>query len=273
MKIHQIRIDFNVTEQIKRYVFVYLIEAEACYLIDSGVAGSEKQITEYIRSIGRDISDVKGIFLTHAHPDHIGTAAWFKEHTGCQIYASQGECRWIEDIDLQYRERPIPNFYKLAGKSVAVDVVVKDGDIISLEDNLALEVISTAGHSVDEVSYRLEDYLFVGDAIPIKGDIPIYVNKSDEIQTLKKIGNMEGIHHYYPAWDCIYSISDIDKKLGDAMSLINMLDKQVQNILRTTGNKDVETVTGKVCENMKMPHLKENPLFRRTIAAHCPDWQ
>ena len=27
-KIHQIRIDFNVTEEIRRYVFVYIIEAE-----------------------------------------------------------------------------------------------------------------------------------------------------------------------------------------------------------------------------------------------------
>ena len=26
-KIHQIRIDFNVTEEIRRYVFVYIIEA------------------------------------------------------------------------------------------------------------------------------------------------------------------------------------------------------------------------------------------------------
>ena len=38
-KIHQIRIDFNVTEKIRRYVFVYIIEAEDCYMIDAGVYG------------------------------------------------------------------------------------------------------------------------------------------------------------------------------------------------------------------------------------------
>ena len=39
MKIHQIKIDFNVTDKIKRYVYVYIVEGEQCYLIDSGVAG------------------------------------------------------------------------------------------------------------------------------------------------------------------------------------------------------------------------------------------
>ena len=38
-KIHQIRIDFNVTVEIRRYVFVYIIEAEDCYMIDAGVYG------------------------------------------------------------------------------------------------------------------------------------------------------------------------------------------------------------------------------------------
>lgn len=48
MKIHQIRIDFAVTEQVKRYVFVYLIEAKSCYLVDSGVCGNEEQIAQYM---------------------------------------------------------------------------------------------------------------------------------------------------------------------------------------------------------------------------------
>ena len=77
-KIHQIRIDFNVTEKIRRYVFVYIIEAKDCYMIDSGVYGCEKQIASYMESIGRKLSDIKKIFLTHAHPDHIGSAAWFQ---------------------------------------------------------------------------------------------------------------------------------------------------------------------------------------------------
>jgi len=92
-KIHQIRIDFNVTEKIMRYVYVYIIEAGDCYMIDSGVYGCEEQISSYMESIDRKISDIKKIFLTHAHPDHIGSAAWFRENIGCEIYAGRGERR------------------------------------------------------------------------------------------------------------------------------------------------------------------------------------
>lgn len=77
-------------QEIKRYVFVYLIKTnKGCYLIDSGVQDCEQIIINELKQMDREISDIKGIFLTHAHPDHIGTAAWFKEQTGCKVYASR----------------------------------------------------------------------------------------------------------------------------------------------------------------------------------------
>ena len=63
MKVHQIKIDFNVTEQIKRFVYVYILEAESLYLIDSGVYGSEIKIIDFLDTIGRNISEIRGIFL------------------------------------------------------------------------------------------------------------------------------------------------------------------------------------------------------------------
>ena len=56
------------------------------------------------------------------------------------LYASQGERAWIENIDQQYQERPIPNFYKLAGKSTKVDMTVQDEDLIPLEENLNIQL-------------------------------------------------------------------------------------------------------------------------------------
>lgn len=129
-QVHQIRIDFQVTEKVNRFVYIYLITGESCYLIDSGVAGSEKIIEEYMQSIGREITEIKGVFLTHAHPDHMGSAAAIRRMTDCRIYSSEAERRWIEDIDVQFQERPIPGFYRLAGESVKVDEIVRDGDRI-----------------------------------------------------------------------------------------------------------------------------------------------
>jgi len=265
MKIHQIKIDFNVTDQVKRYVFVYIIETKYCYMIDSGVGGSEQIIEKYIRSINRDIEDIKGIFLTHAHPDHIGTAAYFQEKTGCKIYASEGEANWIEDIDLQFEQRPIPNFYSLAGKSSHVDVIVKSGDIIELEKDIKIEVIGTAGHSVDEVSYKLNDVLFIGDTVPVKGDIPIYVNVADTVKSLDLLLNMKNIRYYYPAWDETYSHEIMKKKIDDAIEMINMIGDVVS---KAEKSMELSELVDFVCEEMKMPMLKTNPLFERTVLSH-----
>ena len=56
---------------------------------------------------------------------------------------------------MRFEERPILNFYNLAGKSAIVDWVVKDGDKIFLSDGIYMEVIGTPGHSADEASYRV----------------------------------------------------------------------------------------------------------------------
>ncbi len=266
--VHQIKIDFHVTEQICRFVYVYIIEGKALYLIDSGVFGCEKQIIDYLNTIGRSVSEIRGIFLTHAHPDHIGSAAWFQEHTGCRIYASRGEKRWIEDIDLEFRERPIPNFYMLAGRSSKVDVVVRDGDMIRPEEEMEIQVLRTAGHSCDGVSYILEDSLFIGDAVPVKGDIPIFIDEQEMRKTLRILKKAEDVRVFYPAWDQTYSKEMMEQKLHEAEELIDLLKKTVTELddpENAGGQKSIPELVDAVCDRLQMPMLKANPLFQTTI--------
>ena len=264
MKIQQIKIEFHVTPQIKRYVYVYLLITEnGGYLIDSGVAGSEGTIEKAAIENGCLPSDIKAIFLTHAHPDHIGTASYFREKYGTAIYASEGERAWIEDIDLQFAERPIPNFYTLAGRSVAVDHIVKDGDTIVLSDEIRVHVIGTPGHSADEVSYQMDDVVFTGDAIPVKGDIPIFVHLEDTKNSLLRLEQLSNIKLFYPAWDQTYSTEVMKSKIKDAKEIIKKLEEIVGDLdHRLTDSKLVDLV----CERLNMPMLKGNPLFARTVA-------
>lgn len=263
MKVHQLKIDFNVTESVKRFVYVYIIEAKYCYLIDSGVYGCEKRITNYLESKGLKPNDVKGIFLTHAHPDNIGSAAWWKDNTNCKIYASEGEKRWIEDIDLQFRERPIPNFYKLAGKSSRVDVILRDGDIIEPESDLRIKAIRTAGHSTDCFSYLTENALFIGDAVPVKGDIPIFINEAETRKTLSIISQIPNVDIYYPAWDTAYDHGTMHSKLIEATDFVNTLKAAVTSC---DNGCEITELAEQVCDYLKMPMLKANPLFTRTVA-------
>ncbi|MDO4482068.1 MAG: MBL fold metallo-hydrolase [Bacillota bacterium] len=265
MKIHQLRIDFNVTEEIKRFVYVYIIESSCLYLIDSGVYGSESIIIPYIESIGRKKEEIRGIFLTHAHPDHIGTAAYFREKCGCKVYASYGEKPWIEDIDLQFKERPIPGFYNLAGKSSAVDTTVEDGDILQPEKELTLRVVGTPGHSADEVSYIIDDNMFIGDTVPVKGEIPIYINKEKTMNSLNILDNTEGVNTFYPAWDKTYTKKELSEKTEEARHLIRQIDSSLS---KTGKNSSLDILVDAVCSDLDMPFLKSNPLFIRTVSSH-----
>lgn len=265
IKIHQIKIEFNVTPEIKRYVYIYLIVGRNCYLIDSGVAGAELEVEKYLNEIGKTFSDIKAIFLTHAHPDHIGAAAKIKEKSGCKVYAALGEAEWIEDIDKQFRERQIPNFYSLVNRSVKLDEILKDGDIIRPEPELTLKVMGTPGHSRAGLSYMLieKGCIFVGDTIPVKGDIPIWINERDSVESLKRLSLFKDIDKLYPAWDKTYNKEQIELKISEALAYIDEIKAAVNK--SKIYSTDLENITKLVCEEMGTPEFLKNPLFRRTI--------
>lgn len=273
MKVHQIKVDFLVTEQIKRYVYVYIIEGKRCYLIDSGTYGSEGIIEDYLQSIGRSVSDIRGIFLTHAHPDHIGAAAYFQNKTKCRIYASAGERRWIENLDLQFEERPIPNFYHLAGKSSVVDCVVADGDCIDLGEDFTVQVLGTPGHSADEISYIIGGSAFIGDTVPVSGDIPIYVDKKGTLESLRRLEELSVAHTFYPAWDKTYTREELRVKIVGARNIIGMLEAATAAVRKEMPGENLERIAPLVCEKVNMPQLMQNPLFKMTIKGHLESCQ
>ena len=180
----QVRLDSEIT--LERFVYVYLVYGKRIYLIDTGVARSEQVIFDYIRKTGRKPDDISMVILTHSHPDHIGGARAIKAETDCIVAAHSGEKLWIEDVDLQSRERPVPGFHSLVGGSVGVDRTLADGDVLDVGDGLRLEVFYTPGHSTGSISLFLlgERALFSGDAIPLKDDAPIYEDVLASVRSL-----------------------------------------------------------------------------------------
>ena len=135
--------------------------------------------------------------------------------------------------------------------------------MIELEDGLFIEVIRTAGHSVDGMSYKLQKSLFIGDSVPVKGDIPIFIDEIETRQTLYKLGKMEDIDYYYPAWDYIYTKEVMHEKIAEALQIIDMLKKAV---IETDNDSEVSILAEKVSERLCMPMLKTNPLFVKTVS-------
>src|SRR4051812_40427189 len=60
----------------------YLITTSAGHiLLDGAMPGSEQLIEDSIRKLGFKTSDIKLLLITHAHMDHVGTLAHFKNAT------------------------------------------------------------------------------------------------------------------------------------------------------------------------------------------------
>lgn len=267
--VHQIRIDFRVTDQIKRYVYLYLITGRRCCLIDAGVAGCEDSIIAYMGQIGRSPDEIDALFLTHAHPDHIGGASALRRITGCNVYAPEAEREWIEDIGVQFAERPIPNFYTLAGDSVTVDVPVREGSIIRPAEGVTIRVLNTPGHSAGSVSYVLEEAgaVFTGDAIPAQDDLPILTDISRSMQSILTLQTLEHIRYCCPAWDQIYEGSQITEALRRSKALLNKLKQCVLRVEELYPDRTEAEKMETVKAHMGWRHLASNPLFAASIKA------
>lgn len=266
--VHLIRKEFYVTPEVKRYINIYLITGESCYLIDSGVSGSEKIIDEYLHSIGRNMSDIKGIFLTHAHPDHIGGAAEIKRITDCKVYAPMLELEWIEDIDIQYRERPIPNFYTLLSESVKVDVPLQDGDMVTLEEGLEICALLTRGHSHGSMSFILgNNLIFTGDAIPVAHDLPIFVDYEQSLYSLDRINELSDVQYFCPAWDEIYDKTRLKEVINDSKRMLRKLKDAVYQVeMECKQYPETEKLTT-IFEQAHILQYAGNPLVVKSIDA------
>ncbi len=272
--IHALKIPFqvhvNAATALDRFVYVYLIYGRKIYLIDTGVAGTEQTIFEYIKQTGRDPAEISLMILTHSHPDHIGAARAIKDLAGCSTAAHASEIPWIEDIELQYIERTVPGFHSLVGGSLEVDQVLKDGDIITLEDDLELQVYHTPGHSSGSISLMLlpDKALFSGDVVPLPGDIPIYDDIFTSLDSLKKLEAIEEIRVMLSAWD-------EPRKNQDAYNTIDAGLKYLQNIHEVVINNAAAYSAlseprwcRSILEKLGIPGAAANPLVGRSFKSH-----
>ena len=60
-------------------------------LIDCGMRGSSRKLADYMQGLGKNPSDIKYIFITHADIDHAGGAAEIKQLTGAKLVIHQAE--------------------------------------------------------------------------------------------------------------------------------------------------------------------------------------
>jgi glyoxylase-like metal-dependent hydrolase (beta-lactamase superfamily II) len=224
-----------------------------------------------IRSAGRDPSEIALILLTHAHPDHIGAAREIQGATGCSIAAHPAEKAWIEDVDLQNRERPVPGFESLVGGPVQVDHELVDGDVVEPDGTRGGEllVLHTPGHSPGSISFFQQDegILFAGDAIPVAGDLPVYDDACLSMQSVERLGRLRGISTLLPAWDEPATGAEVYRRIGSGADYLRTIHAAVRESA-AGGSSDLMELTRKTAANLGLPPQAVNPLLARTLSAN-----
>ena len=274
--IHAIKIPFQVSgyagKAVDRFVYAYLIYGRDICLIDCGVAGSERMLFDYVRSTGRTPDEITTIVQTHAHPDHIGASRAIKQATGCKVAAHPGDMSWIEDVELQCKERPIPNFQSLVAGSVAVDCLLEDGDALDLGDNLRLEVLHTPGHSNGSISLVLHEdqALFSGDAIPLAGDLPIYDDVLASVKSIKKLKSIDGVKVLLSSWDEPHEGDQVYQQMDDGLRYLQRIHEAVINV----AGDDLSLISNeaelckRVLVELGFPEQAANPIVARSFKAN-----
>jgi glyoxylase-like metal-dependent hydrolase (beta-lactamase superfamily II) len=153
----------------------FLIEGDdGLTLIDAGYASKETAVFEAIRTLGRSPDQLKHLIFTHAHPDHVGSAAAIVRRTGARTY--------MHPLDIPIAEsggpfRPMTPAPGLLGRvlcrlffhpderldPVAIDQPLTPGKILLIAGGF--EVIHVPGHCAGQVAllWRPGRMLFAGD--------------------------------------------------------------------------------------------------------------
>jgi glyoxylase-like metal-dependent hydrolase (beta-lactamase superfamily II) len=260
----------NPHKKIDRFVNSIIIFGGKITLIDTGIKGCVQSIFNYIRENGRDISDIETVLLSHSHPDHIGSAAEIKNKTGCRVLAHENEKSWIENIEMQNRERPVPGFFELVDQSVKIDALLEHGREIKADKNITMKIIHSPGHSRGSVNvlFREDRILFTADSIPIKNDIPNYDDFNDLVISLKRIRTNRDYEILLTSWTpAIIDPKEIKRFLDEGEEYLKTLDEAVKRIYVGKESAPLEFCR-KVIVKLGLPEFYVNPIVDRAFRGH-----
>jgi glyoxylase-like metal-dependent hydrolase (beta-lactamase superfamily II) len=183
-------VDDNNAYEIKCTSFVYIHKEHGVMLFDTGSALDRERYCSILQNkFGINRDEVKWVFTTHMHPDHIGTHLFYKKAT---IVYSRREYVMMENMAevarqdedmLTYLHHQFPGYRESINRFDAEHIknsilkywphILGNNDPLWLEDNPGLPDCVTAwpsnGHTMHHYSYTVQtdnwDFHITGDAL------------------------------------------------------------------------------------------------------------
>jgi hypothetical protein len=126
-------------------------------IIDPG--SNDEEIYEFLK---KENIEIKYIFLTHNHPDHIAGLDNAKEKLNVPIVISRLDGENIHD-----KRYTMMRLFRLKELECNVDIMLEHLDEIKINDDIIFKFHLTPGHSLGSVCIEImgTDIVFVGDTI------------------------------------------------------------------------------------------------------------
>lgn len=237
---------------------IHLVKGpEYAVLIDSGLKSSFEAVKALLEAAQVEPAQVKVLFNTHAHHDHMGANAQVKALTGCLIAAHPGSISWIEDHEINFQEfccafpKIFPDTPELRQEiattmdepATRVDWRVGDGVVLNLGNGIILETLEVPGHMPAELAFyeRNSATLIIGDSITLTDapffhghlDVPAYRRTISRLREMRRKGLIKlALPAHYPPHDGLA----FDALLDRVEVYLNNLDSEILQILQETNN-------------------------------------
>jgi hydroxyacylglutathione hydrolase len=197
---------YSLSQRKGGRVHAFLLDhGDGLTLIDTLYDTDGARIVQAIQQLGRQISQLRNIVITHAHRSHLGGLAKLKQLSGAKVWAHE----WESDIIAGNRKAqaislipqwPLRVYYLQLGLALGigkhpgceVDAFVREGDGIG-----PLQVIHAPGHSPGHLAFYWKERaaLFAGDAIATWPDLSLgwpafNLNATQHRQSLRKLDDV-----------------------------------------------------------------------------------
>ena len=195
----------------------YLLDTEqGLYLIDCGTVEGYVACLQNIKSLGYKPEDIKAIFGTHGHYDHVGAASLFKNDFGTELYLHEEDRAQVETGD------PIRTtaglLYGTTFPPCTVDHTLEDNALFDL-GNMKRTILHTPGHSPGSVSILLETSALkcLSAADPLHGGFSLRIGSDEEAwkASLTRLSEMHfdlmSFGHCSPSL-----LADVDSRIDSA---------------------------------------------------------
>ncbi len=157
----------------------YLVEeAGELTLIDAGVSGQWADLLAELAAMGRSVSDIRGIVLTHGDGDHVGFAERLRRDHGVPVHVHEADAALARGETKKsaatgpMKVGPLLRFLWYAGRRgglrttpISEVVTVADGQTLELPGSP--RIIHLPGHTPGSIAIHVPsvDAIFVGDAM------------------------------------------------------------------------------------------------------------